>query len=329
MKNYDIFNGDADGICALHQLRLQSPQESTLITGLKRDINLLDRIKPERGDHLTVLDISLDKNRAGVVRALEAGSTIFYADHHFAGNEPPEDLMGQLPTMEREQHQFLIDTTPDTCTSLIINRYLNGAERVWAVVGAYGDNFFESAQRAAEPLNLTPAQHQQLKELGTCLNYNGYGFTLDDLIYHPADLYRLIRPYRDPLEFIAEEMAYQRLLDAYHTDLERAEKLQPEEVDEHTALYILPDQKWARRVSGVFGNRLAQENQNRAHAVLIRMDDGAYRVSVRAPLTTKTGADELCRQFETGGGRQAAAGINHLQQHELERFVKLFVQQFS
>ena len=102
----------------------------------------------------------------------------------------------------------MIDTTPDTCTSLIINRYLNGAERVWAVVGAYGDNFFESAQRAAEPLNLTQAQHKLLKEFGTCLNYNGYGFTLDDLIYHPADLYRLIRPYSDPLEFIAEEMAH-------------------------------------------------------------------------------------------------------------------------
>jgi len=329
MTNYDVFNGDADGICALHQLRLQSPQESTLITGIKRDINLLDRIQPVQGDHLTVLDISLDRNRAGVERALEAGSTIFYADHHFAGNEPPESLVGQLPPMERERHHFLIDTTPDTCTSLIINRYLNGAERVWAVVGAYGDNFFESAQRVAEPLNLTQAQHKRLKEFGTCLNYNGYGFTLDDLIYHPADLYRLIRPYRDPLEFIAEEMAYQSLLDAYHTDLEKAETLQPEEVDERTAIYILPDQRWARRVSGVFGNQLAHGEPYRAHAVLIRMDDGAYRVSVRAPLATKTGADELCRQFETGGGRQAAAGINHLQQHELERFVKLFVQQFS
>ena len=329
MTNYDIFNGDADGICALHQLRLQFPQNSTLITGLKRDINLLDRIEPEREDHLTVLDISLDKNRAGVEQALEAGAHLFYADHHFAGDEPPENLVKQFPRVESEQHQFLIDTTPDTCTSLIIDQHLNGAERAWAVVGAYGDNLFESAQRAAEPLSLTQAQHQQLKELGTCLNYNGYGFTLDDLIYHPAELYRLIKPYRDPFQFIADEPAYRQLQKAYHADLEEANRCQPEQSDTHTALFILPNQRWARRVSGVFGNRLAQENPNRAHAVLIEMDDGDYRVSVRAPLANKAGADKLCRQFESGGGRQAAAGINQLPHPQLERFVKLYAEQFS
>jgi len=324
MANYDIFNGDADGICALHQLRLQSPKESTLITGLKRDINLLQQIEPKRGDHLTILDISLDKNRDGIARAIEVGSIIFYADHHFAGEQPLDE---QFPVItDKSQYQFLIDTTPDTCTSLIVNQHLKGAEQIWSVVGAYGDNFFESAQKAAEPLDLNLTQHQQLKELGTCLNYNGYGFTLDDLIYHPADLYQLIHPYRDPFGFIAEERAYQQLREAYHSDLQEAEKIQPTNVDEHTAIYILPNHKWARRVSGIFGNRLAQGNPSRAHAVLIDMDDGFYRVSVRAPLVTKTGADELCRQFKTGGGRQAAAGINKLPQYELEKFTRLFSQ---
>ncbi|MCW8827304.1 MAG: DHH family phosphoesterase, partial [Gammaproteobacteria bacterium] len=88
MAYYDIFNGDADGICALHQLRLQHPIDSTLITGLKRDINLLDQVIPEKGDQLTVLDISLDKNRAGVERVIEMGAELFYADHHFAGDAP-------------------------------------------------------------------------------------------------------------------------------------------------------------------------------------------------------------------------------------------------
>ncbi|HZV66950.1 MAG TPA: hypothetical protein VFG03_18780, partial [Telluria sp.] len=41
---YDVFNGDADGICALHQLRLAQPAETRLITGVKRDIALLDRL---------------------------------------------------------------------------------------------------------------------------------------------------------------------------------------------------------------------------------------------------------------------------------------------
>ena len=30
--NYDVFNGDADGICALIQLRLAEPIKSTLVT---------------------------------------------------------------------------------------------------------------------------------------------------------------------------------------------------------------------------------------------------------------------------------------------------------
>jgi hypothetical protein len=111
--------------------------------------------------------------------------------------------------------------------------------------------------------------------------------------------------------------------------MQKAEKLQPAQSDERTAIFILPNQRWARRVNGVFGNRLAQEKPNRAHAVLIGMDDGSYRVSVRSPLTTKIGADELCRQFETGGGRQAAAGINRLAANELEQFARLFTQQFS
>ena len=41
MSYIDIFNGDADGILALHQLRLTNPQKSRLITGVKRDTKLL------------------------------------------------------------------------------------------------------------------------------------------------------------------------------------------------------------------------------------------------------------------------------------------------
>ncbi|TXL21828.1 hypothetical protein BMR03_11745 [Methylococcaceae bacterium HT2] len=59
---YDIFNGDADGICALIQLRLAQPLEATLITGIKRDIQLLKKINVQAGDQLTVLDISMQKN---------------------------------------------------------------------------------------------------------------------------------------------------------------------------------------------------------------------------------------------------------------------------
>ncbi len=57
-KNYiDIFNGDADGICALIQYRLAFPAESTLITGVKRDIQLLEKASIKKGDQVTVFDM--------------------------------------------------------------------------------------------------------------------------------------------------------------------------------------------------------------------------------------------------------------------------------
>jgi hypothetical protein len=48
MNPIDCFNGDADGLCALHQLRLAEPAESELVTGVKRDIQLLERIRDIR-----------------------------------------------------------------------------------------------------------------------------------------------------------------------------------------------------------------------------------------------------------------------------------------
>jgi hypothetical protein len=58
--------------------------------------------------------------------------------------------------------------------------------------------------------------------------------------------------------------------------------------------------------------------------VLTRRSDGAYTVSVRAPLANPAGADELCRAFPSGGGRKGAAGINRLPPDQLEAFFARF-----
>jgi hypothetical protein len=63
--------------------------------------------------------------------------------------------------------------------------------------------------------------------------------------------------------------------------------------------------------------------------VLTRKPQGGYLVSVRAPLTNKTRADEICSQFETGGGRKGAAGINHLPETELDRFINVFFESYA
>ncbi len=313
MAYIDVFNGDADGICALHQLRLVNPVQSRLVTGVKRDISLVKQVEVQASDKVTVLDISLDKNRDELVRVLDSGASVLYFDHHFAGDIPQHDRL--------ETH---IDTDPNVCTSLLVNQYLNGAYLSWAVTAAFGDNLFISAEQAAVPLNLSNDKLEQLKLLGICINYNGYGAKLEDLIYTPEELYRLISSYADPFAFIHEEPGYARLVEGYHSDLEQANAIASSYQDDGHALYVLPDAKWARRVSGVYANDLAQQYPNRAHAMLTTKPEGGYVVSVRAPLNNKSGADELCRQFETGGGRKAAAGINHLPEEQYDAFLDAF-----
>ena len=318
MKNIDVFNGDADGICALHQLRLANPAKSTLVTGVKRDINLLKKVQANQNDNITVLDISLDKNRVGLLDCLNAGAKIIYFDHHFAGDIP-----------DNQNLQTFINTDANVCTSLLVNDYLNSQYLAWAVTAAYGDNLFVAAEEAAKPLTLSVAELEQLKLLGTCINYNGYGSSLDDLIFAPAELYEKIKPYSNPFDFINNEPAYETLVNGYREDVAKAESVQAEYNNDSHALFILENEKWANRVSGVFANQLAQQNPDRAHAMLTRNNNSGYVVSVRAPLNNKTGADELCRKFETGGGRKAAAGINELPEADYKKFLAAFASAFS
>ncbi|MBN3821604.1 acetyltransferase, partial [Paraburkholderia sp. Se-20369] len=122
------FNGDADGLCALQQLRLAEGVRGTLVTGVKRDIRLLERIDARAGDRVTVLDVSHDQNRDACARLLRDGVTVRYFDHHFAGALPGD-----------ARFDAYIDTAADVCTSALVNRYLGGRHVRWAIVAAFGD----------------------------------------------------------------------------------------------------------------------------------------------------------------------------------------------
>ncbi len=319
MSNIDVFNGDADGICALLQLQLKSPRSAKLVTGIKRDINLLEKVQAGSGDRITVLDISLDKNRDGLSRLLESGAEIFYADHHYAGEIP-----------EHERLTALINTETNTCTSLIIDKYLKGEFREWAVTGAFGDNLFQSAENTASTLSLGEDQLNDLKRLGTYINYNGYGQSIEDLHFRPDHLFRSLQAYKSPFDFIDDSLSVFNLLEnGFLEDIEKARSTEPEFQTGKVAVYILDDEMWARRVTGVYGNELANRVPSRAHAVLTHNNRGGYQISVRSPLENKTGADELCRQFPEGGGRKAAAGINHLETSALPLFIEKLCEQYK
>lgn len=309
--HYDVFNGDADGIIALLQLRLAEPKDSTLVTGVKRDIQLLEKLKLRAGDTITALDISMEKNMDGLKVALDSGVRVFYADHHKAGDVPRSDLL--------DAH---IDLDANTCTALIIDQLLNGRFHHWAITAAYGDNLIAKADELAEKAGLTSEQKSQLKELGTLINYNGYGAHLNDLHFDPATLFNELLAYDDPFAVIADQASpYYVLKTAYQEDMAKALAVNAKYQSQYLGVFELPDEAYSRRISGVYGNLLANQSPDAAHAVLTENSDGTYTVSLRAPLNNKQGAGDICSQFATGGGRAAAAGINALDKSELDTLI--------
>jgi hypothetical protein len=313
---YDIFNGDADGLCALRQLRLDDPRASQLVTGTKRETALVARIVPRAGDKLTVLDVSMDRNRDALLYALEAGASCQYFDHHYPGAIPDHPRL--------ESH---IRYVASVCTSLIVDEFLGGRYRAWAVTAAFGDNLPEQAEAAAQSMQLGQAQVATLRTLGECLNYNAYGETEKDLHFPPAELYRRLAKFTDPIEFASRDPAFEALKRGYEQDMIRAARVEPLANTAGGRVTVLPAEPWSRRVSGAWANHMATSDPLRAHAVLVRQTQG-YTVSVRAPFARPSGADLLCRQFAQGGGRPAAAGINGLAESELQRFVTEFERAF-
>lgn len=67
---------------------VDEPTDSVLVTRVKRDSALLERVTAGAGDLVTVLDVSLGTYRNALVRLLEAGARVRYYDHHIASDIP-------------------------------------------------------------------------------------------------------------------------------------------------------------------------------------------------------------------------------------------------
>lgn len=319
MTHFDVFNGDADGLCALVQLRQHTPLDSTLVTGVKRDIALLKRVQAQAGDVVTVLDVSWDKNHEAAQQLLDAGAHIDYFDHHRADK-----------LVQHKKLQTYINTSANTCTSLIVNAHLYSAYTGWGIVGAFGDNLFDSARNLAKIGDYTASQLDQLQELGTLINYNAYGESEADLYFAPTALFDKMRGFAKPLDFIAEQTdTVATLRQGYADDMQAAESTETMLSTEHVAVFVLPDAAWARRVSGVWSNNLANAYPDRAHAVLTHKSDGALQASVRAPLNNKQGADVFCSRYPSGGGRAAAGGINRMDATAVQQMAEDFAVFFA
>ncbi|MEK9765945.1 MAG: DHHA1 domain-containing protein, partial [Thalassolituus sp.] len=235
---------------------------------------------------------------------------VFYADHHRAGDIPEHSAL--------EAH---INTASNTCTGLIVDYYLKGQYRLWAIVAAYGDNITQVADEYANQEGLSDEQRNLLKKLGVAMNYNGYGNSEDDLYYPPAELFRLASPYKTPFDFIeGEPEVFRTLTEGYEEDMEKGMAIAADRESAVAAMITLPDEAWARRVSGVLGNELANQYPDRAHAILTEVPGTEnFMISIRAPKTNANGADVIATHFG-GGGRKNAAGINEISPAQIDEF---------
>jgi hypothetical protein len=313
LRSFDLFNGDADGLCALHQLRMAEPRSACLITGVKRDIDLLRHLPEEPALDVTALDLCFDRNVDHVRRVLETGGEVQYVDHHAAS------LRFDHPRLKA-----CIDPSPDVCTALLVDRRLDGRYRDWAITAAFGDNLIPVAQRLAQAQGHGDEATHRLRHLGLLLNYNAYGETVQDLHIPPLALYEALQGFESPFDFIDGAAHYVALDQGYRDDQQQASALRPHRSTPDGALYLLPAAAWARRLCGTLANALAAQCPTACVAMLTGRPEGGYLVSVRTH--GGIGADVLCRRYAGGNGRAGAAGIDRLPEAELDRFIADYFQ---
>jgi hypothetical protein len=317
-----VFNGDADGIIGQHIFGLARGKPDRRVTGLKRDIHLLRALPPLDAARLRVFDISLGQNRPELDALLaKPGVDAHWYDHHDAG-EP----------IAHPRLELHINQGPATCTAVIVDAACGHAHPLWAAMAAFGDNLPATAEallRAAEAKTPGAAAHAALMaRAGVLLNYNAYGETPSDVLFQPADLAARLEPHASALDFARDASIFTPLADQFESDRARCQGLEPLAEGPGAAAFLLPDETWARRYGATWANERALARPE-ALAVLHPGKSGGYVVSLRAPRGRPApSAADLAKEFPTGGGRKLAAGINRLEEGDLERFLGRFLEYY-
>ena len=188
--------------------------DSVLVTGVKRDIALLERVprQPRRlGDgarHLRSTPIAPRCSRCS-----SAASTVEYFDHHYAG---------ELPVHPGSRAH--IDTSPGVCTGMLVDR---APRRRGSASGRSSPRSATISPRPARELagrcGLDAARLAELRELGESIAYNAYGDTEADLHRAPGGAVPdACARYADPFRFMRAEPVVRENRRARRQDLELA-----------------------------------------------------------------------------------------------------------
>ncbi len=323
--DFDVFNGDADGICALHQLRLAEPRAAILITGAKRQIALLARVAetlraagavPVRPRRVTVLDIAIERNRPALDALLADGARVEWFDHHEPGIIPADPAL--------VAH---IDTDPEVCTSILVDRQLGGRFRRWAICAAFGDGMAGPAASLSERLSreqsLSISELDQLRVIGEAINYNAYAADTGTALLDSAEFYRRLAGITDPLD-LADWPLIVALTRMSARDLGEALRGGPILDLPTGAAWLLPPTLSARRARGVIAQHLKTQARDRTVMIVAPDGKGHVDISLRCPVGAPRPASAFARRYDGGGGRATAAGIDRLPITALENLLADF-----
>jgi hypothetical protein len=316
-----LFNGDADGILSQHMLWLQGLRPALRITGMKREIELLERLPATFRGHAYVLDISLKSNAKAAHDFLKRGvGPLFWYDHHESVEMPAG------PNFEAHIHP-----TAGQCTAMIVNGVFGHAYDLWAAAAAFGDNVTASAEALLKRQSASDSVRHALAEMGELMNYNAYGEP-EDAFISPLDFALRLEGFQNPLTFFQESGIFSDLARQMQEDQSHCQSLEPWQKRGQAAVYRVPDAPWARRFGATWMNRLIRQNPDQAFAIFQARREGGYLVSLRAPHLGRFStwnAAQFASQFPTGGGRMQAAGINALPENQLEACALAFLDQLS
>ena len=258
MTLFYAFNGDADGLCALQQLRLADPRDATLVTGVKRDIQLLRRVNAAAGDEVTVLDISLDQNRDDLLPA--AGS-------------------GRFGSLFRPPLRGRAAAAPRTSRRTSRNRPTSARARWSTAISpaaiARGPSSRPSATTCRSSPSRWPRPPASTRRRPPRWSGSASASTTTPTGMPSAISASIPRIWRSrccrsriPMEFVRRSPAYARLGARYEEDMQQARALKPARQVPGATMVVLPDEAWARRAIGVLANELTQAQPDCAIAIL-------------------------------------------------------------
>ncbi len=313
MTAIDVFHGDADGLCSIQQIRLAEPlNERQVVSGGLSQHSLLMSILTAENRDILMLDLPLERNLVSLKQLLKQGCRVRCFDHHISSEQP-----------EHERLELHLDASPETCTSLLVNKHLNGAHQEWAAVGAFGDNMPSEAKKLLQGSGLSENDVEQLQSLAELLNYNAYGDLLNAGHLSVTEMHYNMMAYDNPLDFIKENERLARIGKVMKEDLEHARKLLIVEDQPDGLVYILRPREPVRRVRKVWLGQLGRQYPDKALLIALENHDGSFDASIRAPLNSPSDAWKVAERFG-GGGREGAASVKCLPSTEVVNFLDIF-----